>query len=244
LPGLVQAPVAVRHLGDVDAQSFWFGLIVASRFYHLALAGLIVALMLASAPLVARGAVRRGPRLALAAALLLACGALLPTANGIARDYATRSREPSAPLQALEQAIARAELPARSCQVYLLAPAGLWGLAGYSDAVAKGLAADPGRIAHCLFSTERPAFTYFVRSPSLAAEDYRPMHPQIFAGSEVPWLRLGDLQVMYFRFGDGFAAQLPSTALFLEYRDGAFVDVSAAVSSGQRAVEFVVSSPN
>jgi hypothetical protein len=244
LPGFVQAPVAVHHLGDIDAQSFWFALIVASRFYHLAFAGLVCALMLASAPLVARTSQRDGPRLAIATALVLALIALAPATQGIAHAYASETRKQIAPLQAFEDALARTALPTRACQVYFLGAESIWGLAGYADAIAKGLAADPARIAHCLVTTERPAYTYFASTGSVRPEDYGPLRPLALAGNAVPWLTLGDVQAMYFTMGEDFASTLPPSAIFLEYRDGAFVDVSEAVRSGQRKVDFAIASPH
>jgi hypothetical protein len=245
LPGLVQAPVAVHHLGDIDAQTFWFALIVASRFYHLALAGLICALMLTSSPLIARGARSDRSRLVAAVALVLALVALAPAAQGIAHAYASETRKQVAPLQAFDEALTRNALPARACQIYVLGADAIWGLAGYADAIAKGLAADPARIAHCLVATERTPYTYFVRAGSVQPEDYRPLRPLALAGNAVPWLMLGDVQAMYLTMGEDFAvATLPAAASFLEYRDGAFIDVGDAVRSGQRKVEFAIPKPH
>ena len=244
LPGFVQAPVAVHHLGDIDAQSFWFALIVASRFYHLAFAGLVCGLMLASSPLVARTLQRDGPRLAVAAALVLALVSLAPATQAIAHTYASETRKQIAPLQTFDEALARAALPTRACQIYFLGAEPIWGLAGYADAIAKGLAADPARIAHCLVGTERPPYTYFASTGSVGPQDYRPLRPLALAGHAVPWLTLGDVQAMYFTMGEDFAATLPVSAIFLEYREGAFVDVSEAVRSGQRKVDFAITKPN
>jgi len=245
MPGFVQAPVAVHHLGDLDAQTFWFALIVASRFYHLALAGLICALMLAASPLIARNSRGGRPRLIVAGALVLALVALAPATQGIAHAYASETRKQVAPLQAFDDALARSTLPAHGCQVYVLGADAIWGLAGYADAIAKGLAVDPARVAHCLIATERLPYTYFVRTGSVQPEDYRPLQPLALAGKAVPWLTLGDVQAIYFTMGEDLSvATLPASTSFLEYRDGAFVDVSEAVRSGQRKIDFAIPKPH
>lgn len=239
LPGLVQAPVAAKHLvAGIGADMFFFNLIVPSRFFHLALAGLICALM---AITTAQPASRSRTALRLSTlGIALAVIALAPLSRSIARDYAAGTQAPAAAFSAVETALDRAALPQRGCQIYFLRTSALWGFAGYSDAIAKGLAADPERLAHCLVSTERPAWTYFVRRGSVQADDARPLHPLAFAGTPFPSLEIGDLQTLYFTMGDDMRTALPDSAIFLEYRDGAFVDVSAAVRSGERKPEFQI----
>jgi hypothetical protein len=237
LPGLVQAPIALN-AGDLDASRSWLYLIVPSRFYHLSLAGLVCALMLlttAPGPQVERPARRHAQRLS-SGGLLLALIALAPAAHEAAQRYAVETRAQIPAYAALQTAIAGLDLPAHGCQVYLLQTARLWGFSGYADAIAKGLAVAPERLAHCLVGTQRPTFTYFVRSGSVEAADYHPLQPLVRDGRQVPWIVLGDLQMMYLRMGD--AAQIPAQAIFLEYRGGVFVDVSAAVHSSTRKVDF------
>ena len=240
LPGLVQAPVAVHHLGDVDAHSLWSGLVVTSRFYHLALAGLICALMLVASPLVVRSTRRQKSQLALMAALVLAVVALAPASQRAAHAYASETRGQIAPLHALDVAVSQMDLPDRGCQVYFLDAGAIAGLSGYSDSIAKGLAADPAPRAHCLFASERPPYTYFVRTGSVTPDDYRPLHPVTLAGHVVPPLTLGSVQAMYFTMGEDFTAELPAHAIFLVYRDGEFVNVSDDVRAGRRKVDCVL----
>ena len=244
LPGFVQAPVAVRHLGDIDAQTYGFALIVASRFYHLALAGLVCALMLASSPIVARTAARGAPRLATILALALMLIALAPASQRLAHTHASETRKQIAPVQALEGAISRIAPPDHACQIYVLGASAISGMSGYSDAIAKGVSDDPARIAHCLVTTERPPFTYFVRTGRVEPQDYQPLRPLSILGNVVPWLRIGDAETMYLTMGEGFASALPAQAIFLEYRDGAFVDVGGAVRSGERKIDFAATKAN
>lgn len=243
LPGLVQAPVAAKHLGGIDAQTAGFAMIVASRFFHLALTGLIGLLAFAAAPAAAANVHSTTAKRMLAASLLLALSALAPVAQRVAHAHASDTRRQIASMRATEDVLEHAALPAHACQIYFLQTAMLPAFAGYSDALAKGLAPAPERIAHCLVSTERPPYTYFVRTGSQQPSDYAPLQPLMFAGKAVPWVVVGDLQAMYLTMGPGFAAALPPQALVFEYRDGVFVDVSAAVRSGERKIDFAMSGP-
>lgn len=239
LPGLVQAPVAFKHLaGTIGSDMFFFHLIVPSRFFHLSLAGLVCALALITAPprTADAPAAARLATLGIALALI----ALAPLSHRIAHDYASGTRKDIPALQAAETALDRIDIPAHACQIYFLQTSSLWGFAGYSDPIAKGLATQPERLAHCLISTERAPYAYFVRTGSVDPADYRPLHPLEFAGKPFPILELGDTQARYFTMGADIATSIPERAIFLEYRDGAFVDVSAAVRSGERKVEFAV----
>ena len=231
LPGLVQAPVAYKHLaGTIGSDMFFFHLIVPSRFFHLSLAGAVCALALITKP---------APRLS-AAGAVLALIALAPLSHRIAHDYASGTRKDIAALTAAEAALDRTEIPAHACQIYFLQTSSLWGFAGYSDPIAKGLSARPERLAHCLISTERAPYAYFVRAGSVEPLDYRPLHPLEIAGKPFPILDIGDTQARYFTMGEDISTSIPDHAIFLEYRNGAFVDVSAAVRSGERKIPFVI----
>jgi hypothetical protein len=239
LPGLVQAPVADKHLaGTIGSDMFFFHLIVPSRFFHLSLAGLICGLALITTPDRAAGSVL--PLRLSTAGLLLALIALAPLSQRIAHQYARDTRKDIAALDAAEAALDRATIPAHACQIYFLQTSSLWGFAGYSDPIAKGLAAQPERLAHCLIGTERPPFAYFVRTGSVQPADYRPLHPLEIAGKPFPILELGDVQARYFTMGTDMATTIPDSAIFLEYRDGTFIDVSAAVRSGEHKIDFGV----
>jgi len=242
LPGLVQAPVAARHLAaGIGSDLFFFNLIVPSRFFHLGLAGLVCGLALVTTP---PHATTASPALRLSAAgILLALVALLPVSQRIARDYAEGTDKQAAAFSAAETALAQAALPMHGCQVYFLHTSALWGFAGLSDSIAKGLAAQPERLAHCLISSEQPAWTYFVRKGSVQADDYRPLHPLEVAGKPFPVLEIGDTRALYFSMGEDLRNAPPANAIYLEYRDGAFVDVSAAVRSGERKIPFATTSP-
>ncbi|HEX7915807.1 hypothetical protein [Rudaea sp.] len=237
LPGLVQAPVAAKHLAaGIGSDPFFFNLIVPSRFFHLGLAGLIAALALITTPPRAT-ATSSALRLS-AAGILLALLALVPLSQRVARDYAESTNRQAAAFAAAETALVQAALPQHGCQVYFLQTSVLWGFAGLSDSIAKGLAAQPERLAHCLISTEQPAWTYFVRKGSVQADDYRPLHPLEVAGKPFPVLEIGDTQALYFTMGDDLRTAPPAGAIFFEYRNGAFVDVSAAVRSGELKPQF------
>src|SRR5580765_2543988 len=237
LPGVIQAPVAAKHLAaGIGADPFFFNLIVPSRFFHLALAGLFAALALITTP---QRVTAASPALRLSTAgILLALVALVPLSRHIAHDYAEGTNKQAAAFAAAETALAQAALPQHGCQVYFLRTSALWGFAGLSDSIAKGLATQPERLAHCLVSTEQPAWTYFVRRDSVQPDDYRPLHPLEVAGKPFPVLEIGDTQALYFTMGEDLRTAPPASAIFLEYRDDRFVDISAAVRSGERKIQF------
>lgn len=235
LPGLVQAPVAYNHLaGTLGSDTFFFHLVVPSRFFQLSLAGLVCGLALITAP-ACEVAATIAPRLA-ATGIVFALVALTPLSHRIAHDYASGTRKDERAYEAAEVALDRVEIPAHACQIYFLGASALWGFGGYSDPIVKGLAAQPERLAHCLIATERPPYAYFVRAGSV--HDYRPLHPLEVAGKRFPVLEIGDAQALYFTMGEDFRDTLPAGAIFLEYRNGVFVDVSAAVRSGERKIDF------
>ncbi len=243
LPGLVQAPVAYKHLaGTIGSDMFFFHLIVPSRFFHLSLAGLVCGLALITTP--ARAGGTAVPLRLSAAGLVIALVALAPLSHRIAHEYASGTRKDIAAFGALEAALDRAAIPEHACQIYVLGTSSLWGFAGYSDPIAKGLAARPERLDHCLIGTERPPYAYFLRTDSVQPADYRPLHPLEVGGKPFPILQIGDAEARYFTMDEDIATSIPDGAIFLEYRDGAFVDVSAAVRSGERKVDFAPTGKN
>jgi hypothetical protein len=247
LPGPTQAPVVAVSTRDLGANTFWFDLIGESRLYHLSLAGLIAALMLLTTPRAGASAaparVSRPEWLALAALLpMLAVWAV--ASHGIAHDYAKRTRQQIAPLQAAHAAIARLALPEHHCQIYLLDTAPLWGFDGVVDPIIKATASPAERLAHCLIMTERTAWANYVRAGSFGPEDYRPQRPLTWHGQPVPWLVLGGLEAVYLNLDADIDARTIDGAFFLEYRDGRFVDVTSAVHDGTRPVHFFNARPD
>jgi len=241
LPGLVQAPVAFKHLAaGIGSDMFFFNLIVPSRFFHLSLAGAICGLALIATPRRMTATTAFLPF----AGILLALVAFMPLSRRIAYDYADGTRRQIAAFAAAESALEQSALPAHACQVYFLQTPTLWGFAGYSDPIVKGLAARPERLAHCLIATEQAPYTFYVRAGSVQSSDYSPLRPLEIAGKPFPTLEIGDTEAIYLTMGADIATAIPNSAIFLEYRNEGFVDVSASVRSGERKVEFAVTSPN
>jgi hypothetical protein len=245
LPGPVQAPVVILSATDLAPTTFWFDLIGESRLYHLSLAGGVAALMLLTTPRPGadRAIARRDARLVFAAlaALLVAW---VPASHALAHDYARRTRAQVAPLQAAHAAIARLDLPARRCQIYLLDTAPMWGFDGLGDPIIKASSPAPQRLEHCLVNTERTAWGNFVRRGSIGADDYAPLRPLLYRGRPVPWLEIGGFEAAYLDLDADIDARTIADAFFLEYRNGTFVDVSAAVRSGARPVHFFNARPD
>lgn len=247
LPGPTQAPVVALSTSDLTAQTFWFDLIGESRLYHLSLAGLVIGLMLLTTPasaVSAAGPQGRRVMLAAGAGLGLMLAAWIPASHALAHDFAKRTREQIGPLQAANAAISRLALPARGCQIYLLDAMSIWGLRDIGDPMIKASSPAPSRLEHCLVLTERTPWANYLRIGSIGAEDYRPLQPLRHGGKPVPWLELGDLQVAYLNLDAGIDARAIDGAFFLEYRDGAFADVTEQVRSGARPVHFFNARPD
>ena len=151
--------------------------------------------------------------------------------HAIAHDYAKRTRQQIAPLQAAHAAMAQLALPERHCQIYLLDATAIWGFDGLADPIVK--ASGPrGRLDHCLVMTERTSWANYVRAESFGRDDYAPQRPLTWRGTPVPWLVIGGLEIAYLDLDADIDARTIEDAFFLEYRDGRFVDVTGAVRDG------------
>jgi hypothetical protein len=245
LPGPTQAPVVAVSANDLAETTFWFDLIDQSRLYHLSLAGLIIVLMLLTTPHVdadAAGWVRTQRAVVAALAMVLAAWAV--ASHNISHDYAQHTRAQIRPLQAAHAAIAQFALPPRHCQIYLLATASIWGFDGLADPIIKASSPAREKLEHCLIMTERTSWGNFVRSGSIQPEDYHPQRPLTYRGRPVPWLILDGFEAAYLDLDADIDARTLTEAVFLEYRDGTFVDVSAAVRDGTRPVHFFNARPD
>ena len=249
LPGPVQAPVVAVSTSDLGPDTFWFNLVGESRLYHLSLAGLVAALMLLTTPAMspagpATSTARQDPssRIAIAGILVL-LAALVPASHRLAHDFARHTREQIAPLMAAHAAIARLQLPAHRCQIYLLDAGSLWGLLDIGDPTIKASSPAPHALDHCLVNTERTPWGNFVRSGSIGPDDYAPLRLLRHEGEPIPWLDIGGFEAAYLDLDSDIQARSIAGAFFLEYRDGEFVDVSAAVHAGTRPVYFYNARP-
>ena len=247
LPGPTQAPIVSVSTTDLTIKTFWFDVIGYSRLYYLSLAGLIAGLMLLTTPASASGSgepLSRRATIAAGAALVLMLAAWVPASHELARGFAKRSREQIAPLVAAHEAIARLELPAHRCQIYLLDTQSIWGMDNIGDATLKASSPTPPRLEHCLLLTERAPWGNFMRAGSLAPGDYEPLRVLKYQGKPIPWLVLGDFEAAYLNLDSDIDARAIDGAFFLEYRNGAFVDVSAQVRDGTRPVQFYNARPD
>jgi len=246
LPGPVQAPIVSVSTADLTIKTFWFDVIGYSRLYYLSLAGLITGLMLLTTPLSASGPGEsrgRGATIATGAALALMLAAWVPASHALAHDFAKRTREQIAPLAAAHAAIARLDLPLRHCQIYLLDTQSIWGMDNIGDATLKATSPAPARLDHCLLLTERAPWGNFMRAGSLAPGDYEPLRVLKYQDKPIPWLVLGDFEAAYLNLDSDIDARAIDGAFFLEYRNGAFTDVTAQVRDGTRPVQFYNARP-
>jgi len=244
LPGPTQAPVVAITVAAGWTERNWFEVAIESRLYHISLAGFIVALMLLTTRASGAGSDRQFTRIdcLAAAGLALMMAAWIPASHALAHDYASHTRGQIAPLQAARAAIARLHLAPGRCQIYLLDTAALRGFGGNGDAMIKATTADLTRLEHCLVLTERTPWANFIRAGSAA--DFSPLRPLTHAGAPVPWLVLGDFELAYLDLDADVDARAIDGAAFLEFRDGAFHDVTADVRSGARPVHFYNARPD
>jgi hypothetical protein len=239
LPALVQAPTAVYAI-DVTPEAAPDTLIRFCRLYQLSFAGLVCILSLATRSTTAQFRLSNGLRLT---ATLLVLLAFAPLSHELARGYAQHTRGPATLELALESTLADTMLPTRNCQIYILSMPASSGFADYSDAIVKGLASDPNRIAHCLVQTERTPWSYFIRTGVLNAEAWTPMRPSHHQGMPFPWPRFGDVELAYLYLEVDATPRTDASVLYFEQRAGGFVDVTQAVRDGERAVSFFNARP-
>ena len=246
LPGILQAPIALPN-SEVIARDPFNQLIYFSRQYELSLAGLVCLLMLLTRPgarVAAPGefSTMRSTGLNFVAGFFLLL-ATSPVSHAIAHGYASRTREQAALHRAIESTLAAADLPEHGCRIYLLSVPDTHYFPGYSDSIAKGLAASPERLAHCLIQTERTPWAHFVRQGSIAPIDWSPMQPLRRRGKPIPWPEFGGIEVAYLNLEPEADARNDAHGLYFEYRDGRFVDISADVREGRREVHFFNARP-
>lgn len=243
LPAPTQAPVVSLFVSDPGVVRDWFYPVIESRLFYISFAGLIVALALATAVPddAADAPVANRVNLFVGAGLAALIVAWTWASHAIAHDWASRTRAEAAPLQAVDAAIAKLDLPLRRCQIYLLGATAIRGLADSSDAMVKATTPDLDRVRHCLIQTERTPWGSFL--PAGETVDYSPLRPLTHDGVPLPWLELGRVRLAYFNLDADIDARTIDGAFFLDYRNGEFVDVSADVRSGRRPVQFFNARP-
>ena len=90
---------------------------------------------------------------------------------------------------------------------------------------------------------ERTARVHLSRTGGSGPPDYRPQRPLAYRGQPVPWLVLDGFEAAYLDLDADIDARTIDGAFFLEYRDGRFADVTAAVRDGTRPVRFFNARP-
>lgn len=238
-PALVQWPmIGVLAVRDVDPAQV-LPSVTDSRYYYLSLAGFLILMtgLLASAGHPLRARQQRRQRALLLVSLVLL---ILPFA-AISQRLARAWRAETAPLAALvaaaNQAIARLPLPQPGCQIYLLGTP-LPAFGQYADDVIKATHADIRAVANCLVQTEHTPWHHLIPHHRSNLQWLQPLVALRDHGEIVPWPRVGNLDIAYLNLVDGMAPAPIRDAWFLEWRDGAFVDITGAVREGRRRVLF------
>ncbi|MGA8279185.1 MAG: glycosyltransferase family 39 protein [Rhodanobacteraceae bacterium] len=242
VPGFVQAPttrVSSIVLGAAD--SAW-PVAFAARFYYLSLCGFgLLLAALGSLLWRTQSAVARGAWRALAiAATVSIMWPMALVAHQLARQFHAGSLPAKVAADAAVAAIEKTPLPPSDCQVYLLGidPSLRWFFIPFADSIVKSQMPELARVRDCLIQGESTPWFHLVERGALVPKDAAPMLPAYDHGKRIPWLEIGDIEAAYLNLFPGLDARAMHNAIFLAWRDGRFVDVSAAVRSGQQEVHF------
>lgn len=231
-PALLQAPIAAFNAAPLSASVSAIEAAMQSRLYYLTMAGFAMFLAALLMPCWNRRAA--GMRAALIAALCVGVLALATASRREAASFATRSMEISASARAAVSAINALELPRADCHVAFLdvVPPPEWSIYVSMDSVIKALSPELDRVEHCYFHANYPTYFHLLAAPA-DPSDAAPYHPLQVDGHTVPWRVIGDVVVAYLAApADVRASEFPEM-LFLQYRDGAFRDISAGVRDGR-----------
>ena len=161
-------------------------------------------------------------------------------AHQLAQQYARGSAQGKVLAHAAVVATARQHLPQNECQIYLLDvnQSARKFFIPFVDSIVKSLAPATSDVRHCLIQGEGTPWYQMVARDSLQAGDVTPMLPLYDGGKRVPWMQIGDIEVVYLNLFPGIDPRRMKRAIFLAWQDSRFVDVTDAVHSGQRAVHF------
>lgn len=237
---LVQAPILRNTPISLDAQSAAVSISSNSRFFYLSLVGLM---MLACALYAIAKSVWRNSRVRNVLAIAAIAMCLVPlasVAHRLAHNYRQQSLVQAHLMQAAVDSLTHETLPADQCQVYLLGVGGdqEFTFAMTVDAAIKTLSMDLTRVQGCRFQTETAPWFYVLKRDSVTPDSVAPMQVLQFEGKPVPWPEYGGVEVAYLNLLDGTEARSLTSAIFLAYERGKFVDVTSEVLAGERNVKF------
>lgn len=242
---LLQAPVLRTLPPSFDVPADAQVIATGARMFYLSLLGLIAFIGVLWGIAARTFAASRWAR-SLTIAAAVSC--FLPwavDAHGLARAYRRESLPATQLAQTTLAAVTRIPAIGERCQVHFLgvekalSPAQELAFSMQIDAAIKALASPAqAYLQTCRFQTDRTPWFYVLKRGSLTADAAAPMQPVYIDGKLVPWLEYGGVEIAYLNLQKGVDPKSMTSAHFLEYRDGAYADVTTAVLAGEREVTF------
>lgn len=229
-------------LDGIPQGSVMFDWLVSNRYYYVSMAGFFLVF-----GAIAEG-VRRNVRTRVAATLgwslaALAMVGLLSGARAVGRDWSRFTRTQDAALiAAAAEAFGGAHRWPEGCKIFLL------GTRAYSanflyqaDTIVKSMMPPGHSLMGCLVQTEVAPWLHVAdrgRMRSVA-----PLETITHRGKPYPPLEVGNLAIFYLRIPDSDAVRQDADSRFFEFDGARFVEVTAAVREGRRAVRFYDNRP-
>ena len=240
LAGALQAPAVYSGRVDFSTAMDVQSIVCNSRLFYFPLCGflLIIGLICSRFAITVR---QPAVTASLSAACLLALGVWSVQAHTLANDFRRRTTEPRALMQQAAATVENTIHAQTNCQIYLLGigtDKAQAMLKTMPDAVVKALIGDVTQIQHCLVQSEHTSWSNILGGSTLTPAQAFPLTALSSYGKPLPWLDVGGAQIVYLNLSTQTDARTIPGAIFLELRNGHFVDVSAQVRDGSRPVHF------
>jgi len=230
LPAILQAPIAAMNAAPLQADASAVETAMQSRLYYFSFGGLAI--------LFATGVGRIWPRASIPRAILVGALALCVAAFAwVSHDAATAFARTTAASRPVAEAVATAVDHAATdsrCRIVVLgvAPPPEWSIYVSIDSIAKALTTDVDRVGRCFVESDYVTYFNLMRGDANPA-DAMPHVPRSANARPIPWLRVGGMTSTYLDPPANADAASLAGIVFLQYKDGAFADVTADVASGR-----------
>ena len=235
---LLQWPLLAHFGVNLSTSTSPLEVVINARYFYASLAGFLIAATALLGPLFLRSAATR-------AMLLLACAlSILPwisASQNLAREHRTQTRALAPVVASAVRAIGDLRLPKMDCQIYLL-DVGIWSFDWISDEAIKAMYPDLERVERCLIQTERTPWYHIAVGPVADPRDLRPL--SLTRGNEEAIQPIGRGDFLTLNLDASAQISPASNARFLSWQGSQFVDVTAAVLSGERRPAFYCVRPS
>jgi hypothetical protein len=234
---LLQWPLLAHFSVNLSASTGPLEVVVNARYFYASLVGFLIAATALLVPLSSRSAPTR-------VVLLFACAlSILPwfsASQTLARQHRTQTRVLAPVVTSAIRAIGDLQLPKTGCQIYLL-DVGIWSFDWISDEALKSMHPDLQRIERCLIQTERAPWYHIAARHGPVLPELRPM--SLMRGEEPAIQPIGRGEFLTLNLDGNALIPSGSKARFLSWRGKNFVDVTAAVLSGEHRPDFACVRP-